>query len=70
MSTIALLKQKNIHIRALKVALIVGTLLCLINQGDVIVQANIVSINWVKLALTYTVPYLVSVYSAISALQK
>ncbi len=70
MSLIDRLKQKSIHIRALNVALVVGTLLCFINQGDVIIQGNIVAINWGKILLTYMVPYAVSIYSAISALEK
>jgi hypothetical protein len=46
------------------VALIVGTVLNLINQGDVLWGAA--SLNWTKLVLTYAVPYLVSTYGAVS----
>lgn len=70
MNTRALLTQKALHIRALNIALIVGTLLCLINQGDIIISGNIANIQWIKLLLTYLVPYGVSLYSAISALKK
>ena len=70
MNTRALLTQKSIHLRALNIALIVGTLLCLINQGDIIISGNITNIQWTKLLLTYLVPYGVSLYSAISALKK
>ena len=48
--------------RSLYVALIVGTVLDLINQGD----ALLASINWLKLILTYCVPYLVCTYGAVS----
>jgi hypothetical protein len=51
--------------RSLYVALIVGTILNLINQGDAILGAA--SINWFKIALTYCVPYLVCSYGAVSA---
>jgi hypothetical protein len=46
------------------VALVVGTILNLINQGDVIFGA--VPINWTKIVLTYLVPYAVSTYGAVS----
>jgi hypothetical protein len=50
--------------RSLYVALIVGTILNLINQGDALVAGG--AINWAKILLTYAVPYLVSTYGAVS----
>ena len=49
--------------RSLRVALVVGTVLCLINQGDALLGGEV---NWAKAALTYVVPYLVSTYGAVS----
>ncbi len=46
---------------ALKVALVVGTILNLINQGSAVWQGA--SIDWHRLALNYLVPFLVSSYS-------
>ena len=46
------------------VALLVGTILNLINQGDAIFGA--VPINWTKILLTYLIPYTVSTYGAVS----
>jgi hypothetical protein len=46
------------------VALVVGTILNLINQGDVIFWG--MAINWTKIVLTYFVPYAVSTYGAVS----
>ena len=46
------------------VALVVGTILNLINQGDAIFSAT--SVNWTKIMLTYLVPYVVSTYGAVS----
>lgn len=51
--------------QSLKIALVVGTLLNLINQGDVLV-ADIGAVNWAKCAMTYVVPYLVSTWGAVS----
>ena len=51
--------------RSMKIALVVGTALNLINQGDAIVT-DIGAVVWWKLALTIVVPYLVSTYGAVS----
>lgn len=50
---------------SLSVALVVGTLLNLINQGDALL--GLAAISWLKLALTYVVPYGVSTYGAVAA---
>ena len=50
--------------RSLVVALIVGTLLNLINQGDALLTG--LPVNLPKLLLTYLVPYCVSTYGAVS----
>ena len=50
--------------RSLYVALIVGTVLNLINQGDALL--GVASVNWLKLILTYCVPYVVCTYGAVS----
>lgn len=51
--------------RSLVIALVVGTILNLINQGDALVSGAAPS--WPKIALTYIVPYLVSTYGAVTA---
>ena len=50
--------------RSFVVALIVGTILNLINQGDVMLAG--LPLDLAKLLLTYLVPYLVSTYGAVS----
>ena len=50
--------------RSFYVAIVVGTILNLINQGDALFGAA--QINWIKIALTYLVPYAVSTYGAVS----
>jgi hypothetical protein len=54
----------GIPFRSACVALVVGTVLNLINQGDAIFGA--MAINWTKVVLTYVVPYAVSTYGAVS----
>lgn len=51
--------------RSLIVAVLVGTVLNLINQGDVLLSGE--SVNWIKAAFTYFVPYAVCTYGAVSA---
>jgi hypothetical protein len=47
------------------VALVVGTILNLINQGDAML--GMASVNWLKFVLTYFVPYAVCTYGAVSS---
>lgn len=53
--------------RSIKVAVIVGTLLMLINHGDIILSGEIESQHMLKILLTYLVPYLVSTYSSVES---
>lgn len=53
--------------RSLIVAAIVGTILNLINQGDALVAGG--DISWIKVALTYAVPFCVATYGAYCALR-
>ncbi|NVD07144.1 hypothetical protein FCU94_09490 [Vibrio sp. JPW-9-11-11] len=48
--------------RALIIALVVGTLLNVINQYDAMLSGE--TLNWLKLLLTYCVPFAVSLFSA------
>ena len=46
--------------RTLQIALVVGTILIIINQADVIVRGDATAITWVKTSLNYCVPFVVS----------
>jgi hypothetical protein len=50
--------------RSFLVALVVGTVLNVINQGDALLGT--MPINWLKIILTYFVPYAVCTYGAVS----
>jgi len=52
-------------LESLKVALVVGTVLNLINQGDALVAFQ--HVEWGKLLLTYSVPFAVATYSSYRA---
>lgn len=59
--------QKNILMRAIKVALVVGSILMLINYGDIILSNGLSIKELTKITLTYLVPYCVSTYSSVEA---
>ncbi len=56
--------SKPIVQRAIKVALIVGTALNLINQGGILLNMAFENLNLIKFSLTYFVPYSVTTYTA------
>ena len=53
--------------RAVYLALVVGTILTIINQGDVLLAGEITPLVIAKIFLTYLVPYSVSTFSVLSA---
>ncbi|MEQ2005330.1 MAG: nitrate/nitrite transporter NrtS [Limisphaerales bacterium] len=55
--------------RALKVSLLVGTALNLINSGDHLLTGQLPPRAW-KIPLTYVVPFLVSFYSSAAERRK
>jgi hypothetical protein len=46
--------------RTVKIAVVVGTILTLINQLDVILRGDATAVTWLKCALNYCVPFIVS----------
>ncbi len=54
--------------RSLIVAVIIGTVINLINQGDVLVTGG--DLNWLKIGLSYILPYCVATYGAVSVQMK
>jgi hypothetical protein len=53
--------------RTAAVALVVGTVLCAIHQLDVLLAGRATGITWLKIALTYLVPFLVANYGILVA---
>lgn len=54
-------------VRTLSVALIVGTVLFVINQLDVVMAGDATTRTWVKAGTTYVVPFLVANYGVLTA---
>ena len=46
--------------RTVRIALVVGTLLSLINQGSVIVGGDATAVTWIRVLANYFVPFCVS----------
>lgn len=59
---ITTLIQRHIVLNALRVSLVVGTLLNAINQGPALISGQ--EIEWLKVFLNFAVPYCVASYSA------
>lgn len=53
--------------RSCKIAVIVGTILVLINHGDVLMKGLPDHTVLIKILLTYLVPYSVATYAAVDA---
>ncbi len=62
-----LARKPEVVVRAVKVALIVGTALTLINQGERLIAG--LAPNWIKMVLTYLIPYCVSTHGAVTAMR-
>lgn len=62
------MQRKNVYFSALKVALVVGTVLLLINQYDALFSSA--EIRWLPAILTYCVPFVVFLLGQRSAKAK
>lgn len=61
--------RRSVAMRAIRIALIVGTVIALINHGD---RMATLTLDWNgvwKILLTYLVPYGVSTYSSVKAVR-
>ena len=65
----ALATSRQVVSTALKVAVLVGTILALINHGEKIFSFSLTNKDMFKIMLSYFVPYGVSTWSAVSALR-
>jgi hypothetical protein len=53
--------------RCIAAALIVGTILFLINQADVVFGGRATTSTWIKIGLSYLVPFIVANYGIVLA---
>lgn len=52
----------RLAVRAVRVALVIGTLLFVINHGAAVRSGTMTQARWISAGLTYLVPYAVSIH--------
>ena len=62
--------RPDVLARSLRIALVVGTVLALINHGDRILSGSLDASALARIALTYLVPFVVATWSAVQALRR
>lgn len=62
--------SRPVVIRAVRIALVVGTVLAAINHGDRLFLGDIDLSTALKILLTFCVPYSVSTYSSVLAIRE
>ena len=69
-SWLAIAFEASVRKRALKVALIVGSILAVINHGDVVLSGQSTLTVWIKICLTFLVPYCVATFASVQAIRQ
>jgi len=62
--------RSDVILRALKMASIVGIVLAIINHGDHILLGTMTVTNWIKVLITFCVPFCVSTISSVLAIKR
>ena len=65
---LGLILRRDVVGRSTRVALLVGTLLVLINHGDSLLAGRVTVTDCIKMLMTYCVPYCVSTYASVFAI--
>ena len=65
-----IVKRADVLLRALKMASIVGIVLAIINHGDHILLGTMTVTNWIKILITFCVPFCVSTISSVLAIRR
>ena len=66
---LAIATQRRVVQRALKYAVVVGSMLIAINHGDAIIHGELTTDRLLRMGLTVIVPYVVSTLSSVEALR-
>ena len=62
--------RTDVILRALKMASVVGVVLAIINHGDHILLGTMTVTNWIKVLMTFCVPFCVSTISSVLAIRR
>lgn len=68
-TTFEIVTSRSVVRRAFRIALIVGVLLAIINYGDRMMGAGLAGRDFLKIALTFLVPYAVSTVTSVLAVR-
>jgi hypothetical protein len=60
----------SVRRRALLTAALIGTLLALINHGSELISGQMTRAQWLRVALTYLVPYCVATWSSVQTMRQ
>ena len=69
-SWLATSMEASVRRRALKVAFLVGSILAVINHGDVVLAGTATAMVWIKIGLTFLVPYCVATFASVQAIRQ
>ena len=61
--------DRSVVMRSSRIALVVGSIIALINHGDRLFTGQIDAVMLAKIGLTFLVPYCVSTYSSVCAVR-
>ena len=62
----AVVSERDTIATSTKAALFVGSIIALINYGDrIFLHDDMSALDWIKIAVTYCVPYCVATYGAV-----
>ena len=62
--------DRTVVLRAAKISGIVGLILAVLNHGDRLITGTADLTTWLKIMLTFLVPYCVSTYSSVMAVRE
>ena len=65
----SLASRHDVVVRALKTALLVGSILIAVNHGDALLRGDIDFVRLLKMLVTMAVPYCVSTFASVSTLK-
>ena len=67
---LAIAFEASVVKRAMKMMVVVGCVLAAINHGDTLLAGAMTATAWLKVVLTFVVPYCVSTISSVQAIRR
>lgn len=66
---LSLATRGDIVQRSLRLAAVIGSVLVAINYADRLLAGTVAGTDWIKIALTYCVPYCVTTFASVTTLR-